>query len=77
MAIRSHRRPVVSGAEELLGASGEALADIEATGPVRVHGEVWSARSDRPLRRGQRVRVTGRQGLVLRVSAEQAEDDPS
>jgi membrane-bound serine protease (ClpP class) len=69
MAVRSRQRPVVSGGEQLIGARGQALADFERTGPVRVHGELWTARTDVPLRRGQSVSVIGRDGLVLKVTA--------
>ncbi|MBU0500847.1 MAG: nodulation protein NfeD [Gammaproteobacteria bacterium] len=70
LVLRARRRPVVSGAEELLGASGIAL-DV---GSVRVHGEVWTARAGQPLRKNQPVRVTGREGLVLRVTAIEEND---
>ena len=68
LAIKSHRRPVVSGREELLGSTGQAINDFDEMGSVRIHGEVWSARTDTPLRDGQVVRVTGRDGLVLMVT---------
>jgi membrane-bound serine protease (ClpP class) len=35
---------------------------------VRVHSEQWRARSAEPLKQGQRVRVTARDGLVLTVA---------
>jgi len=67
MAVRSHKRPVVSGREEMLGAIAEVIADFEGRGAVHVHGERWQARSDVPLTRGQAVAVTGIHGLVLDV----------
>ncbi len=67
LALRARRRPVVSGREELIGARAEVLDDFTGRGRVRVHGEIWQARSHRPLRRGAAVRVTGIQGLVLEV----------
>lgn len=67
MALRARRRPVVTGAEELLGATGEMLEDIQAEGWARVHGESWQVRSRVPLARGSRVRVTARHGLILEV----------
>jgi len=68
MALKSQRRPVVSGKEELLGARGLVLEDFSGEGRVRVHGEVWAAHSDLPLRRDQSVSITGRDGLVLKVT---------
>jgi len=67
MLVRSRRRAVVSGREEMLGATGEALGDFELEGWARVHGEQWKVRSNRPVRRGQKLRVTAMEGLVLRV----------
>jgi membrane protein implicated in regulation of membrane protease activity len=34
---------------------------------VRVKGEIWLARSDAALSAGSRVKIIGRDGLVLRV----------
>ncbi len=68
MALKSQQRPVVSGKEELLGARGLVLEDFSGEGRVRVHGEVWAAHSDLPLRRNQSVRIAGRDGLVLLVT---------
>ena len=67
MAVRSRQRPVVSGREEMLTSSGEVVADFSGEGEVRVHGEIWLAQSHQPLKRDQRVRVTGRRGLILDV----------
>ena len=62
---KSRKRPVVSGREQLIGAVAEALEDFEAEGWARVHGERWRVRSSAPVRRGQRLRVTRMNGLVL------------
>jgi membrane-bound serine protease (ClpP class) len=67
LAVRSHRRPVVSGREEMQGAIAAVVADFDGLGVVHVHGERWQARAKVPVRRGQRVVVVGRQGLVLEV----------
>ena len=67
MMARSRGRRVVSGREEMIGAVGEALGDFETEGWARVHGEQWKVRPSRPVRRGQKLRVTAIQGLVLSV----------
>ncbi|HHM04931.1 MAG TPA: nodulation protein NfeD [Gammaproteobacteria bacterium] len=69
LALKARRRPVVSGREELMGAVGEAVEAFSGQGRVRLHGELWTARSRAPLRPGQRVRVVGRDGLKLVVEA--------
>ncbi|MGM0413182.1 MAG: NfeD family protein [Pseudomonadota bacterium] len=67
LAVRSHRNPVVSGAEEITGAEAVATAAFTGHGWVHLHGEAWQAESPRPVAAGQRVRVTGRDGLTLHV----------
>lgn len=67
LALKSFRRPVVSGAEELLGSLGTAQETFEGRGHVLVHGESWQALSEVPLARGATVRVVARHGLILQV----------
>lgn len=70
MALKAHRRPVVSGREELIGSTGEVLEDCEHEGWARVHSETWRIRSSSPLKAGQRVRVAALNGLLLEVVPE-------
>lgn len=67
MALRARRRPAVTGRDGLPGMEGVALADFSSEGRVRIHSEIWHARTAQPVRRGQRVRVTDVQGLTLSV----------
>ena len=67
MLVKSRRRAVVTGREQMLGETGEALGDFEAEGWARVRGEQWKVRSSRPVRRGEKLRVTAMEGLVLQV----------
>ena len=67
MALKAHRRPVTSGSEELIGAVGEAVSGFPGAGSVHLHGEIWSARSDRGIAPGAPIRVIGRDGLTLLV----------
>jgi len=66
-AVRSRRRPVVSGRETLVGSAGEVLEDFAGEGWARVQGETWRVRSATPLKAGERVSVTALDGLVLQV----------
>ena len=52
---------------ELIGALGESKTPIYNEGSVQVARELWSARSVAPIPQGVRVRVTGRDGLILDV----------
>ena len=69
VGLRARKRPVVTGGEALLGSEGETLSWQDREGRVRVKGEIWQARADAPLAAGSRVKVVGRDGLVLRVEA--------
>ncbi len=69
LAALFRSRPVVTGGEALIGASGETVSWQGDEGRVRVAGEIWRARADAPLRDGSRVEIVGRDGLVLVVRA--------
>ena len=76
MALKSWKRPVVSGAEQMIGISGEVLEDFDGgDGTARVHGETWHIRSEQPLVKGQNVRVKGRGGLILYVEPEEEHNE--
>ena len=60
-------RPVVTGAEELIGATGQVIADFSGDGNIHIHGEQWHVRSDTPMRSGDSARVISRDGLILTV----------
>jgi membrane-bound serine protease (ClpP class) len=67
LLLRSRQRAVVTGAEALVGAEGEAVWWQGTEGRVRVAGEIWRARTARPLEPGARIKVIRRNGLVLEV----------
>lgn len=67
-AIRARRSAVVSGEEEIVGKKGEVVRIEDGVLWVRIRGETWQARSAAGTpSRGSRVRITGRDGLVLLV----------
>ncbi len=68
MAMRSRRRPVITGREQMIGGIAEALADFSGQGPVRIFGETWNAVSAVPVAAGQRLRIDRVDGLTLYVS---------
>ncbi|MBB2927520.1 NfeD family protein [Paraburkholderia silvatlantica] len=79
VALRARRRPVVTGAEAMVGATGEVIDEglhpdprpghaALATGWARVHGERWHVACATPLAAGSRVRVSSRSGLTLTVT---------
>jgi membrane-bound serine protease (ClpP class) len=72
-ALRARRRPVVTGREQMIGSVGTMLDDAETEGWARVRSEQWRVRTPVPLKRGQAVRITAREGLVLTVAPETTE----
>ena len=73
MALKARARPVVTGAEEMIGATGEILQDMEHEGWARIHSEQWRVRSRVPLKRGSPIRVVARRDLILEVEPKQGE----
>ena len=67
LAIKARNRPVVSGAEQLVGGRAEATVPFEGAGQVFMHGELWSAHSEQAVEAGQTLRVTAVDGLTLAV----------
>jgi membrane protein implicated in regulation of membrane protease activity len=55
------------GVEDLIGRQGVVATPLRPEGQVRVHGEIWEARSATPVERGARVVVRAVDGLVLDV----------
>ncbi len=67
LAIKQRNKPIVSGKEEMLGSIGEATSAFDEIGQIRIHGELWEAKSKDPVGEGQKVRVYDMQGLTLLV----------
>jgi membrane-bound serine protease (ClpP class) len=66
-ALKARKRPTATGAEQLIGSVAQVVDWHSPEGSVRVHGEIWAARSDRTLNPGDSVRVVGRERLTLIV----------
>jgi membrane-bound serine protease (ClpP class) len=67
LAARAMRRPVATGAQAMIGASAEVVADFSGRGRVRYGGELWNARSAAALRAGEQARIVKVEGLTLWV----------
>lgn len=67
----SHMKPV-HDLEGLVGRVGESKTKIYEEGSVQVAGELWSARSEKPIPAGSPVRVVRREGFVLVVEKDQS-----
>jgi len=71
LVVRAQARRAVTGREGMIGEIGTARTDLAPTGKVFVHGELWDAESDGPVREGERVRVIAfGDGLKIKVTKE-------
>jgi membrane-bound serine protease (ClpP class) len=70
LVVKSRRRPVVSGPEQMIGDTGQVIDWAGDTGRVRVQGEIWKARATEALHPGRLVRVKRIEGLTLVVQPE-------
>jgi membrane-bound serine protease (ClpP class) len=66
-AIKAQFSKVKTGREGLIGEEGLAKTDIQESGKVFVQGEIWNARSDEPIRAGEKVLIEKVEGLILKV----------
>ena len=68
LAYKAFRQRPVTGSEGLIGLEGIATEDVtNRSGMVSLHGERWSALSDKDIKKGEGVIVTQVSGLKLRV----------
>jgi membrane-bound serine protease (ClpP class) len=67
LVMKSRRWKPATGRDELIGEFGEVRREIDGHGIVFVHGELWQAASKVKIPQGERVRVTGMEGLMLHV----------
>lgn len=66
-AVLAMRRPVGTGAEGMIGATGKVVESRDGRLVVQIGSEIWNARSGVTLREGDRVEVLGIERLVLAV----------
>jgi membrane-bound serine protease (ClpP class) len=78
--VEARKRPVVTGWEEMVGATGEVRQPLDPVGEVFVHGALWRARlpeevDDGGVPPGVRVRVESVDGLTLMVRPVEIEEE--
>ncbi|MGC8777700.1 MAG: NfeD family protein, partial [Candidatus Caldatribacteriaceae bacterium] len=64
---RTMRQKARIGAETLAGKHGVARDDLLPEGFVVIEGELWWAKSEEPVRKGERVKVLRKEGQILIV----------
>ncbi|MFH1488640.1 MAG: nodulation protein NfeD [Pseudomonadota bacterium] len=67
LAFRAYRSKAKSGMEGLIGTRGLVRERIAPEGLIFIHGELWRAESGEEINEGEKVEVTGVEGLVLTV----------
>ena len=68
LVFRAHARRSFSGREGMIGETGTARTDLALSGKVFVHGELWTAEAEEPVRTGEKVKVIEvLEGLKIKV----------
>ena len=67
VAVKVYREKADTGKEGLIGMQALAKTDILADGQVFMRGEYWSAWSDEPISKGDKVTIISVEGLKLKV----------
>lgn len=69
MALRARMRKATTGSQGIIGEKGEVIRACRPEGQVSVHGEIWKAVSDKPVKKGEKIEVTAVEGMTLKVKA--------
>ena len=70
--LMAQREKPQTGKEGLIGEIGVVKAALTPTGKIMVHGEIWDAVGDANLETGEKVEVTGVDGMTLKVTRSKA-----
>jgi membrane-bound serine protease (ClpP class) len=75
--LRRYR--IRTGVEALIGEPVEVVEACDPVGRARLRGELWNARSERPMRVGEAARVAAIEGLTIQLvpSADQSGEGSS
>jgi membrane-bound serine protease (ClpP class) len=65
MLVRSRRVALVSGESAMLGEKAEVMEDFAEQGQVWVHGELWQAVTEQPVKKGQMIPIRAIKGLKV------------
>ena len=65
--LRWRKRRSITGAETLVGESGEVILTCRPSGQVKVRGQLWSATCSEGAEAGERIIVTAVHGVKLEV----------
>ncbi len=66
--LKAQKRKIDTGEQGMIGTEGIAVALLDPTGQVRVHGEIWNAESvEGTIAKDSKIVVTEIHGLLLKV----------
>jgi membrane-bound serine protease (ClpP class) len=70
LVARARHTRTFNGDEQMLLATGELTQPLDAAGDgwARIGGEQWRVHAEASLPAGSRIRVVGRDGLLLRIT---------
>jgi membrane-bound serine protease (ClpP class) len=68
LAVRARQRAPVTGRESMIGQIAVARTDVAPHGQVFIHGELWDAVSEAPIRAGEPAEIKAVEGLTLKVA---------
>jgi membrane-bound serine protease (ClpP class) len=74
IAVRARRNKVVTGVEGMLGLPAVTVGELNPSGTVLVRGEYWNAQASARVPASEPVRITGIDGLTLRVEPERPKE---
>lgn len=69
--ISIRKRKIETGMDAMIGMTGVAEGDFDQEGRIQVLGESWQVRCICSIRKGERVRITGKDGLFLTIEKQQ------
>ncbi|MBH98158.1 MAG: serine protease [Rhodospirillaceae bacterium] len=67
LAMKSRNQPVVAGIEDIKRTKAIAKESFVTEGQVWVHGELWKARTNTPIEKGQKLSIVSINGLTLTI----------
>jgi membrane-bound serine protease (ClpP class) len=65
--VKAHKNKPTTGREGITGETGVAATEINLTGTVKVHGEIWRARAIQPIPKDAQIIVKAVERMVLTV----------
>lgn len=71
--VTMRKNKIRTGSEALAGMIGEAAVDFEGSGRMWLLGESWQVTTTGKVKKGDKLKVSGQEGLILQVTIEKEE----